>query len=139
MKRIHPPTEEIKLIIAEKGKKERKRDRKKGTMSLDGVGVFYPFGHEPGSTQDLCQAGGRERGEEGGDWTLVNPWQPPRGAAQPNRGELLFSPVLPATEGSFVQGKGGHSSTHPLLEIPLKVLSSGERGGQDTRSQADPD
>lgn len=139
MKQIHPPTEEIKLIIAEKGKKERKRDRKKGTVSLDGVGVFYPFGHEPGSTQDLCQAGRRERGEEGGDWTLVIPGNHPEEQHSPTEVSCCFSPVLPATEGSFVQGKGGHSSTHPLLEIPLKVLSSGERGGQDTRRQADPD
>ena len=132
---MHLPTEEIKLIIAEKGKKERK----KGTVFLDGVGVFYPFGREPGSTQDLCQAGGREGVRRVETGPSLMPGNHPREQRSQPEVSCCFSPVLPATEGSFVHGKGCHSSTHPLLEIPLKVLSSGERGGQDTRRQADPD
>lgn len=40
------------------------------------------------------------------------------------------------TKVFIVQGKGSYPSLHCPLEIPLKVLSSEERGGQGTRRKS---
>ena len=53
---------------------------------------------------DLGFVSSRWEGEggRGVDWTLSSPRQPPQGSAQLSRGGCCFSPVLPATEVSFV-------------------------------------
>lgn len=67
-----------------------------------------PFGHAPGSTGDVWQAGGRERDGQGWGWQPMSPWQSDTGEPEHREAEMgcCFFPLLPATETSILQGEG---------------------------------